>query len=451
MKPDPRRRSRPATSSVDRHCLPMKTNKSPWALARFATAGFCLVLTVSKLPADVVTDWNVAMTHYSETLPPPGIPPFLEARAYAMAHIAMRDAINENAQGHGSVEAAVAQAAHDVLVVVLPDATASFDALLATHLAAVTDPDARARGQHIGAREALRMLAERANDGSASAEGPYTPGSEPGDYQFTPPFDGPPFNGYAAAPYWGEVKPFALKTGSQFRAPAPYEVTDLRYAFDLNEIKAFGSATSTARSLDQTHLALFWYENSPFAWNRIARIVDAQHSLTLVEHAKLFASLNAALCDAYIASLDSKYTYNFWRPITGIRLAATDGNDATAADPTWEPLFLTPPIPDYPSGHAAAGGAAAQVLIATFGDEHTFELTSTMSFPFPEIQPRTFHRISDAANENAASRMLVGIHFRLACEAGLKQGQDVGNWVDETHAEEHALISVRVRSCAGPP
>jgi hypothetical protein len=407
----------------------MKTLKPQNPLLRCAFAGIGLALSAFDLRADVVTDWNVAMTHYSETLPPPGLPPFVEARAYAMAHIAMRDAINERVRGHGSVEAAAAQAARDVLVTVLPDGSAAFDALLATHLAALTDEQARIRGQHIGAKHAARMLAERVDDGAASAEGPYTPGTEPGDYQFTEPFDGPPFNGYAAAPYWGRVKPFALRNGSQFRAPPPYQVADLSYALDFNEIKVFGSASSAARSLDQTHLALFWYENSSFGWNRIARIVAGQHALSLAEHADLFASLNAALCDAYIASLDSKYTYNFWRPITAIRLAATDGNDSTDADPTWEPLFLTPPVPDYPSGHAAAGGAASQVLIATFGDEHTFEVPSTMSFPIPEITPRTFHRISDAANENAASRMLVGIHFRLACEVGLKQGQEVGNWV----------------------
>jgi hypothetical protein len=280
------------------------------------------------------------------------------------------------------------------------------------------------------------MLAARANDGSATAEAPYTPGTKPGDYQFTAPFDGPPFNGYAAVPKWGQVTPFALKRGDQFRAPPPYKVTDLAYTFDYNEIKAYGSVVSPVRNDDQTSLALFWYENSSFAWNRVARQIAAEHSLDLFEHAQLFASLNAALADAYIASLDSKYTYNFWRPITAIHLAENDGNASTEANAAWEPLFLTPPIPDYPSGHACAGGAASAVLISVFGDEQTFTLKSTMSTPFPQIQPRTFHRISDAAKENALSRMLVGIHFRLACEVGLAQGIDVGTWV----AQHPALV-----------
>ncbi len=396
-------------------------------------------LAGSALPtalADVVIDWNVAMTHYSETLPPPGVAPYLEARAYAMTHLAQRNAIelaskgNEgNPGGPADVTAAGAQAAHDVLVAVFPDGAAAFDTLLNTQLAAIPDSPAKLLGQQIGAAAAAAMLAARADDGSATAEGPYTPGTDPGDYQFTPPFDGPPFNGYAAGTLWGNVTPFALKRGHQFRAPPPYKVTDLNYTFDFLEIKAFGSLNSPVRSEDQTALALFWYEGSTFGWNRLARIVAAPHALSVKENATLFALLNVAIADAYLASLDSKYAYNFWRPLTGIHAAATDGNPATEPDPAWQPLFLTPPIPDYPSGHACAGGAAAAVLIATFGDEQTFTLPSTMSFPFPWIQPRTFHRISDAAKENALSRMLVGIHFRLACEVGLEQGYDVGAWV----------------------
>ena len=201
-------------------------------------------------------------------------------------------------------------------------------------------------------------------------------------------------------------------------------VRDLEYTFDFNEIKAFGSLNSTARTADQTNLAIFWYESSPNGWSRIARLLVAQQSHSLAEHARLFATLEVALADAYIASFDSKYFYNFWRPFTAIRRAGTDGNDLTVPDLEWEPLLLTPPVPDYPSAHAAAGGAASAVLISFFGgDEHTFTLAST--FPVP---PRTFNRISDAAKENAISRMLVGIHFRLACTGGYEQGLAVGQW-----------------------
>jgi len=388
--------------------------------------------------ADVVIEWNIAMTHFSEIQPPPGIPPYADSRVFAMAHLAMQDAFDEakgatahNWPHHGpaQAEAAIAQAAHDVLVNQFPEGAADFDALLATQLAAMPDGAAKTKGIAIGADAAADMLANRANDGSATPTAPYTPGPNPGDYQFTPPFDGPPFNGFADAVLWGKVRPFALKRSNQFRAPPPYKVTDLAYTFDVNEIKVLGVLGGSSRTMDQTNIALFWYESSSYAWNRVARVLDAGKPKTLAEHVKLFANLNAAIADAYLSAIESKYTYNFWRPITAIRRADTDGNDLTVADPAWEPLFLTPPLPDYPSAHSSAGGAASVVLIAAFGDENDFTLPSTMSLPFPQVTPRTYHRISDAAKENAYSRMLVGIHFRLACEMGLAQGYDVGSWV----------------------
>ncbi len=418
-------------------------NRSPLpacVLLRFCLGVFALCLVHSLGRADVVTDWNVAMTSYTEKLPPPGLPPFLEARAFAMAHIAMNEAVNEHGNNQGiDTRAAIAQAAHDVLVAVLPGGTPVFAAQLATSLAAIPNGEAKTKGIQFGAAKAAAMLAARVDDGSATAEGPYTPGSNAGDYRFTPPFDGPPFNGYAAVPKWGSVQPFALKRVDQFRAPPPYKVTDLAYTFDYNEVKAFGAVSSSVRTEEQTRIALFWYENSSFGWNRVARLIAAQHAMSLAQRAQLYASLNAAIADAYIVSLDSKYTYKFWRPITAIHLAASDGNNATAADVAWQPLFVTPPVPDYPSGHACAGGAAAAVLISVFGDEQTFTLESTMAQPFPNIQARTFHRISEAAKENAFSRMLVGIHFRLACEVGLAQGIDVGTWI----AQHPTLIKGR--------
>jgi len=301
--------------------------------------------------------------------------------------------------------------------------------LLAQELAAIPAGADKDNGIAIGAAAAAAMLASRANDGSATAEAAYTPGTKPGNYQFTPPFDAPPFNGYAAVPKWGKVTPFVMKTGSQFRCRPPYQLGDLAYTFDLTEIAALGSADSTSRTEDQKALALFWYENCGMGWNRIARELAGQQSNSLLDHARLFASLNAALADAYISAIEAKYTYNFWRPITAIRQAATDGNDLTHATADWEPLFLTPPVPDYPSAHACAGGAAATVLISFFGDNRTFTIPSTMAVPFPIVQPRSFHSLSDAAKENALSRMLVGIHFRNACITGLEQGREVGDWI----------------------
>jgi hypothetical protein len=274
------------------------------------------------------------------------------------------------------------------------------------------------------------MLAARATDGASAAEGPYKPGTTPGAYRFTAPFDGPPFNGYATYPNLRLVTPFVLKTSDQFRGPPPYAVTDPEYVFEFNEVKAFGARDSAVRSPDQTAMAKFWYEMSVFSWNRVARILAAQREDTLLGHARLFAAMNAAMTDAFIAGFDTKYTYSFWRPITAIHEAANDGNNLTEADPAWQPLMLTPPMPDYISTHAAVGAAASVVLIWYFeGDEHSFTIPSTMTAVFPDLRPRSFKRISDAAVENALSRVYAGVHFRFACVNGLALGRNVGAWV----------------------
>ena len=238
------------------------------ALCTLALSSAAALLFRPRLSPMSLVEWNSAMTGYSESQPPPGIPPCVESRVYAMAHLAVLDAI---AHGHNySAEAAVAQAAHDVLVNQFPGGAVGFDTLLATQLGGY--PGRRSQDERVqfGARAASDMLRERANDGSATAEGPYVPGNQPGDYQFTPPFDGPPFNGYAAVPKWGAWSPFAMNNVRHFRAPAPYTVRDLEYTFDFNEIKAFGSLNSTARTADQTNLAIFWYESSPNGWSRVA-------------------------------------------------------------------------------------------------------------------------------------------------------------------------------------
>jgi hypothetical protein len=363
----------------------------------------------------------------------PGSPP-LEIRAYAMAHIALYNAVVSAGERGTSPEAAAARAAHDVLVKVLPAGSATFDALLARQLAGLPASSGRYRGEQLGAEAAASELAARAADGAANGEGPYRPGSKPGNYQFTPPFDtiAPPGGTppYAHFPKLGSVTPFVLKSGDQFRAPPPYSVADPEYAFEFNEVKAFGRRDSAVRTPDQTEMAQFWYEMAYFTWNRIARILAAQRPATLLDHARLFAALNAAMADALIAGFDSKYAHNFWRPVTAIHEAGHDDNNLTVPDEAWEPLMLTPPMPDYLSTHAAMAAAGSVVLIWFFhGDEQHFVLTSTMAGAVPGLHPRTFARISDAAVECAMSRLYAGIHFRLACLTGLGQGRQVGGWV----------------------
>jgi hypothetical protein len=391
-----------------------------------------LLLPLAILPAlratDSVERWNTVMCDFSAGLPDGGLPPFIEVRVYAMAHIAILDAV-KTAYKPGNVlntdvDAAVAAAAHDVLVNQFPFAAGLFDAVYAAELGAIPDGPAKENGVAIGQAAAAAMIATRADEDPFGALlAPYTPGTNPGDYQPTPPI------GFVAGAGWPAIRTFVVKSPSQFRAAPPYpSLASLEYAMDVNEIAVLGNAGPSARAEDQTAIAFFWYENSSFGWNRIARTLAAGKSL--LEHARLFAALNAAISDAYSTSLESKFHYNLWRPITAIRAADTDGNPLTVVDPAWEPLFITPPVPDYPSAHAAAGGAAAEVIVAFVGDDHEFSHTSTSTFLLPpEAATRTFLSVSEAAVENAYSRMLVGIHFRRACTVGLEQGRAIGRYV----------------------
>ena len=388
------------------------------------------IATATPSP-DSIERWNVAMTDFSAGLPPPGLPPFVEVRAYAMAHIAMlhalKDATRRGNAGITNVDAAIAAAAHEVLnatfgVFIGPNTP--FDAVYAAELAAISAGNAKSNGIAIGKEEAAEMLASRAGEDVIGAlNAPYTPGTKPGDYQPTPPTN------FVAGAGWPAFKTFGVHDSSEFRAPPPYALQSLAYAMDVNEIQAFGKANSTARSSDQTAIAFFWYENSSYAWNRIARKLSG--GMSLLDHARLYATLNAAISDAYATSLESKFHYNFWRPLTAIRAADTDGNPLTVQDSTWEPAFVTPPVPDYPSAHAAAGGAAATVIDALLGANRPFQHTSTSAMAAgPDATlTRVYASTLDAARENAYSRMLVGIHFRRACEVGLKQGRDVAKAV----------------------
>ena len=407
--------------------------KSYCASAAILTALSCCVLfaPVRAMASDSVERWNIAMTDYSAGQPPPGIPPFIEARAYAMAHIAMLEALRNarSSQAPANVDAAIAAAAHDVLVPQFaPFGPNSFDSIYQSELNAIPNGAAEARGVAIGQAAAAAMLASRADeDIFATLGAPYTPGTKPGDYQPTPPV------GMVVGAGWAsEIRTFAVRSAKQFRAPRPYSsLRSLEYAMDVNEIELLGKAGNSGRTSDQTAIAFYWYENSSFAWNRIAHNVSGR--LSLLEHARLYAALNAAIADAYTTSLESKFYYNFWRPITAIQKADTDGNPQTIADVTWEPAFATPPVPDYPSAHSAAGGAAAEVIEAFVGQGRRFthvSITGPIS-GVPGAETRSFTSVQKAANENAYSRMLVGIHFRRACTAGLQQGREVGRFVVE--------------------
>jgi hypothetical protein len=388
-------------------------------------------LTVTSR-ADIVIDWNVIATNAA---PAAGKNPLEQSRIYAMTHAAIYDALNaidrryrpyaldRRAEPGASPEAAVAAAAHDVLVALLRTQLATLDAAYESSLAGIADGPAKTDGIAIGQAAAAAILALRDADGS-SAPMPYTPGTGPGDYQLTPPNFAP-----AVLPGWGNVTPFALTRGAQFRLSPPkfLDLTSNRYTADYNEVKAIGELNSATRTAAQSEIARFWYEGSPTGWNRIARVVAAQQAIDMWQNARLFGLLNFAMADGFIAGFDSKYHYNFWRPITAIRAGATDKNPATVADADWTAFLVTPAAPDYPSTHSVLGAAAAEVLARFFGAD-AISFTATSGAPFPGIT-RSFTSFSQAAQENADSRIYAGIHFRTACRHGLSQGKKVGRYV----------------------
>jgi hypothetical protein len=428
----------------------------------FSICACFLTLSLGWSPlvwGDVVTDWNA---NAGKAAIASCIDGFHESWMYSMTHIALHDALNAinrrfqpyalDIQGPSgaSVDAAVATVAHDVLVPLLgqlPDVfsdcidavVASIEADFTAALEAIEEGTPKTQGMVIGRAAAAVILALRVADGADTLllDPNYPQGTKPGEYRFTPDFP------FAGAPGWGNVTPFVLKNSARFRPGPPYDVTSKKYTADFNEIKRLGAKDSSTRSDEQTQIAHFWVESSPLGWNRIARTVSEAGEFDVWEHARLVSLLNMALADGYIGSLETKYYYNYWRPVTAIHLADTDGNPDTTADPTWEPLEPTPAIPDYDSAHAVVGGAA-EVLQRFFKTDQVNFSACSLTLPLPEercggVQQvlQSYSTFTQAADENGVSRILVGFHFRKAVEEGIKHGRKIGK-----RAVEHFLKPV---------
>ena len=385
---------------------------------------------------ELVIDWNA--TAYQVIKASDGYSdPLHASRALAMMHLAMHDAINAarpryatytSSERDAASDPAIAgvSAAHDVLAALYPKQQETL--LKAALDKSMVDAGLGAdvvRGTALGKRVAADVLRRRAADGSGATEA-YKPGDRPGQYRFTPGFD------LVVHPQWRTVQPFALSNPGQFRVAPPPSLRSNAYTVAFNEVKSVGTKAADAKRIpDDTYLAAFWYEFSDIGWNRIARVVSRDHQQDLWQRARTFALLNAAMADAYIAGWDSKMHYDFWRPVTAIRAADTDGNPDTTADAGFTPLMVSPPVQDHPSTHSALGAAAATVLAHAFGRDH---LKFTMASPsaLPASPTRTFRSFSEAARENADSRVKAGIHFRFATDEGLKLGNNVGRHVAQT-------------------
>jgi hypothetical protein len=379
----------------------------------------------SPASADVVTDWNNAALdaiRAGNTNPP------IASRSLAILHASIYDAVNGITRTHeeylvpsavpasASREAAASAAAHQVLVNLFPSGIANFDALHAAILATIPDGPHKSAAIVWGEFVATQILAARAHDGS-DAIVPPPDGSGPGVWIPTP----PAFLPYLL-PQWGFVVPFGMGSSSQFRPPGPPSLDSQQYAADYEEVKQLGAAVGSTRTEEQSEIALFWAdgagtETPPGHWNSIAQLISAAQGSTLEENARLFALLNIAMADAAICSWDAKYTFAFWRPVTAIAFAEPELN--------WMSFIVTPPFPDYTSGHSTFSAAAATVLPLFYGTE---DLPFTTGSDFLPGVYRSFSTCLDAAEEAAASRIYGGIHFRSASEDGLDAGTSIGEW-----------------------
>jgi hypothetical protein len=398
-------------------------------------------LSATGSTADIVFEWNQIL---QDTVPSPHNP--LTPRFFSMTHIAMFDAINAIERefepfrvrlrpwASGSPEAAAAQAAHDVLVAINPNATATYDAALARQLGTHPSGFAR-RGAGIGARVAQEVLLWRQNDGWVVS--PFPPYSEPplpGRYQPTPPNNPTP-----AFTHLQHAAPMALLTATQYLPPPPPSLTSTRYATDLNEVKAIGKSDSATRTAEQTAIARLWAgiattgvgtaTNFMSVWNNIVRDVARERRLSLVETARLFVLVNVSVHDGLQTTQSSKFVYGLWRPVTAIRQADTDLNPATDPDPSWLPLLTTPPYPSYAGNMATIGASAARALQLAFGT-NDIPVTATwrQSGGLPDVS-HPFDGFWEAAQEQTDSRIYGGIHYRFDHDAGHQIGRSAAEFV----------------------
>lgn len=378
--------------------------------------------------ADTVTDWNTNATN--ALIVTGGQSPTVSALHLAMVHGAVYDAVNAIDGGYDpylmapaalpsySKKAAAAAAAHRVLVNLVPLQAGTLDGLYAASLAGIPNGSAKTGGITVGEAAATAMLADRANDGRFGAFS-FPVGSQPGEWRpVLPAFANDPFAWVA------QVRPFMTLSPSQFRSDGPNPITSAEYAADFAEVKALGRQTGSTRSDDQTDMARFWAEHPPAMWSRIFRQLSAGHGLGVADNARLFAMLYLTGADALISCWDDKAHWLYWRPITAIREADTDGNPATEADSGWLPLIANPPYPEHPSGHACLSSSIVRTLRDFFGtNQAEFSAQSAVSGTV-----RSFSRFSEAIHEVINARVYSGIHFRIADAQGAVIGKKVANW-----------------------
>lgn len=345
----------------------------------------------------------------------------------AMVGVAMFEAINAiagkytpyvatiNAAKGSSMDAAAAQAAHDVLVKVCPDMKPAYEGALKTSLGLVKDSIARENGIAVGKQAAAAIIAARANS-RADVKDPVMTPTAAGVYAPTIRRVGTAF---------ANQTPWIMKTPDELRPPPPPALTSDTWRRDLAEIREMGAKKAKARSSDQNDIGQFWA-------NKDVRIVLRQlvglPGRSLVDDARFLALAEMAWADSYVAMMDGKYAYNLWRPITALRNARMVAGDSTAGDVTWEPMVPTPLHPEYPCGHCLSAGAVGTVIAEEFGKEFP-----SIVLDMEKSLLRRYHSAQEYIDDVTESRILAGVHYRFSANAGRDAGVKVGKLAVERY------------------
>jgi hypothetical protein len=379
-------------------------------------------LAASGAHADAVLDWNeVALAEVAANgqLPPDG------ARTMAMVHVAVFDAVNsidrrfepvalkKGGPADAAPDAAVASASYTVLAGLFPAREPALAKLYAAALARVPDGPAKHLGIELGHDAAHACLTLRAGDGTG-APNRYAPQTNAGVYVPT---------SLPIASEWPDVKPWSMRSPSEFRPAPPPKLSSEAWARDFAEVERLGAKESKERSASQTETALFWSITGPASWNPVVRSLASSRPMSTVERARLFALANVAAMDSFVAVFDAKYEYAFWRPITAIRRAEIDGNDATDAAPQWLPLLETPLHPEYPCAHCISSAAVGAVLEAELGAGEVPVISMT-SAAVPGVVHR-WTRIADYVDEVSEARIFAGVHYRNSADVGKAMGRSI--------------------------
>jgi len=391
-------------------------------LTKLIAGTFAMMLLAAPARSDAIMDWNAKADAIGIEKQ---IPNATNARAQAMLHLAMFEAVNAidrryapyrlklAADSTTSREAAGASAAHDVLLALYPDQKPDLDATLAASLSAIADSEAKSKGVDLGRKAAAEIIALRADDGSNVPES-YRPVTAPGVYVPT----AIPIESTSA-----KLKPWAMSTGSQFRPGPPPALSSEVWTRDLNEVREFGSSTSTRRTSEQTAMARFWFFTGPRTYNPIVRQIALARKMDLVDCARLYALSAMAGADAFIAVFDAKYTYNLWRPVTAIRNADLTANPATSREASWLPLGTTPMHPEYPCAHCIVAAAVSTVLQGVAGNEVG---DITLVSPTAPGVTRKWTRLQDYSDEVSNARIYAGFHYRFSTDVGKDMGKKIG-------------------------